>query len=162
MPKQPITPENALSRAAALCSRCEQAEWDIRKKLKDWSIPQDKADAIIDRLIDEKYLDEQRYATAFARDKFRFDGWGRIKIAFTLKNKHISASAIENALATIDEDDYLQSLKNALSAKLRTIKGKDNIHTKAALVRFAASRGYEPNLIYSVLPQIIHCDEELY
>lgn len=162
MNKRPISPENALARVAALCSRCEQAEWDIRKKLNDWGIAQDKADAIIDRLIDERYLDENRYANAYARDKFRFGGWGRIKIAFSLKNKHVSQSAINEAIATIDENVYLQALKHALSSKLRTIKDKDELQTKASLVRFAASRGYEPNLIYSVLPEIFHCNEELY
>lgn len=158
--KKPISPENALSRASALCSRCEQAEGDIRNKLKTWGISQHDSDNIINRLFEEKYLDEQRFATAFTRDKFQFDGWGRIKIAYQLKCKLISSEAIENAIAEIDEDEYIQSLKRILSVKMRTLKGKEPLQVKASLLRFALSRGFEPNLIYRMLPEFINCDDE--
>lgn len=159
-PKQPISPENALSRVAALCSRCEQAEADIRKKLTNWGISRNNADIIIQRLIDEKYLDEQRFARAFARDKFRFEGWGRIKIAYNLKLKHISAECIENALSLIDEEEYHSTLERILRNKLRSVSNKDQLQKKASLLRFASSRGFEPNLIYHVLPRIIDCEED--
>lgn len=158
--KQPISPENALARVAALCSRCEQAEADIRKKLSDWGISRNNADKIIQRLIEEKYLDEERYATAFTRDKFRFDGWGRIKITYNLKMKQISSEYIENALSKIDDDEYLQTLERILRNKLRSVSDKDDVQKKASLLRFASSRGYEPNLIYRILPKIIKGEDE--
>ena len=159
-PKKPLTPENALARAAALCSRSEHAEYDIRRKLNEWGITFASANDIIYRLISEKYIDEQRYATAFVRDKYRFDGWGRMKIVFALKSKHISDDAIENALTEIDEEEYAQALEKALRSKLRSLSGKSDLQKKASLVRFAASRGYEASLTYRIMPQIIECDED--
>lgn len=158
--KKAISPENALSRAAALCSRCEQAEYDIRAKLKTWGITPGDADRIIQRLIDERYIDEQRFALAFTRDKFRFDGWGRKKIAYQLRLKQISPDVIDTALAEIDNDTYIESLEHILHAKMRTLKGKEPLQAKASLLRFASSRGFEPELIFRVLPKFINCDDE--
>lgn len=150
-----MTPENALYRAAALCSKSEQAEADIRKKLATWEISADDADQIINRLISEKYLDETRYAHAYVRDKFRFGGWGRTKIAYSLRQKHISATAIEDALTEIDEQEYFDTLKIALMSKLRTIRDKDPLKLRASLFRFAASRGFEPAVISKAMNSIL-------
>ena len=158
--KKPLSPENALYRAAALCSKCEQAEYDIRTKLKSWGVSADDSDTIIQRLIDEKYIDEERFALAFTRDKFRFGGWGRIKITYQLRLKHISQHAIDNAIADIDEDAYVQSLEHILHSKMRTLKGKEPLQAKASLLRFATSRGFEPALIYRLLPKFVDCDDE--
>lgn len=158
--KRPISPQNALARAAALCSKCEQAESDIRKKLHDWGINREDADTIIDTLIGEHYLDEQRFAIAYTRDKFRFDGWGRVKIAYQLRLKQVSQSIIDTAFAEIDDDEYEQSLRKLLSSKLRSLKGKEPIQIKASLLRFASSRGFEPGLIYRLLPEFTDCDED--
>ena len=157
--KKPISPENAFAKAAALCSRCEQAESDIRRKLTDWGISRNDADTIIQRLIDSRFLDEVRFASAFARDKFRFDGWGRIKISYQLKMKQVSSENIENAIALIDEDEYIATLKRILSAKMRSLTSKEPLQAKASLVRFAASRGFEPNLIYKYLPDFPDTDD---
>ena len=107
MPRKPITPDNAFLRLATLCARCEQAEGDLRKKLRDWGIASSDADAIIDRLKQERYLDNERYAHAYCRDKLRFNGWGRIKIAFMLKGKGVEQEFIDAALAQIDEEQYV-------------------------------------------------------
>ena len=160
--KKPLTVENALARAAALCSRCEQAESDIRHKLSSWGINPSDADAIIDRLTDNRFLDEQRFASAFTRDKFRFEGWGRIKIAYQLRMKHISSESIDNALELIDEDEYIDTLKRILNSKMRSLASKEPLQAKASLVRFASSRGFEPNLIYKHLPQFPDCDDDIF
>lgn len=158
--RKPISPENALYRAAALCSIGEQAENDIRIKLKNWGITPNDADKIISRLLDEKYISEERYARAFCRDKFRFGGWGKVKIAFSLKQKMISQDIIANALEEISDDDYKEALLKALKAKNKTLSYKEPAQARASLCRFAASRGFEPALIFSLLPQVIsNCDE---
>lgn len=157
--KQPLPPEKALYRAAALCSKCEQSENDIRIKLKTWGISSSNADSIIQRLLDEGYLNEERFAIAFTRDKFRFEGWGKIKIAYQLKNKRISASIIENAIAQIDDNEYEQSLEHAMQNRMRSLKGKNEMQAKASLFRFAVSRGYEPKLIYKSLSKFLNCDD---
>ena len=93
------TPAQALSALAALCSRGEQAESDLREKLRKWEVSPADADRIIQRLKEENFLSDERYARAFVRDKFRFNGWGRIKIAHALRQKHIDSQWIEQALA---------------------------------------------------------------
>lgn len=162
MPKN-ISPENALHRAAALCSRSEQAEADIRKKLTTWGINSGDANKIIARLIEDKYLDEMRYAHAFVRDKFRFGGWGRTKIAYAMRQKHISADCIADALTEIDETEYFDTLLYALKSKRRAISGKEPLQQRAALFRFAASRGFEPQIIGKAVSSIMkttNCDDD--
>lgn len=162
IPKKPISIENALTRAAALCSRCEQAESDIRRKLLSWGLSATDADKVIDRLIDERFLDNSRYASAFVRDKFRFEGWGRIKIAYQLKMKSIPPHIISEALTLIDDDEYIASLTRILHSKMRSLASKEPLQAKASLVRFAASRGFEPALIYKHLPSQFGSDDEYF
>ena len=82
--KQPISPEAAYNKATTLCVRCEQAAAEVRTKLLNWGLGPSEADAVIMRLTDEGFLNEQRFARAFVNDKFRFNGWGRVKIAHQL------------------------------------------------------------------------------
>lgn len=153
-----MTPENALHRTAALCSRSEQCEADLRLKLTAWGIGCDDADAIIARLKTGNFLCDNRYAHAFVRDKFRFGGWGRIKIAYALRMKHIAADVIDEALCEIAEEDYHSTLLYALRAKLRSVAGREPVHRRAALFRFAASRGFEPDVISQAINEILKND----
>ena len=154
MPRKPITPDNAYLRLATLCARCEQAEGDLRKKLREWGIASSDTDAIISRLKQERYLDNERYARAYCRDKLRFNGWGRIKIAFMLKGKGIEQEFIDAALAQIDEEQYVNILNEALEAKARSLKDKEPQQARASLLRFAASRGFESNLIFPAVSRL--------
>lgn len=153
--KSPLSPEKALYRAAALCSRCEQSEADIRTKLATWGVSPEDADSIIDRLVRENYLNEQRYARAFVRDKFRFGGWGKIKIAYALRQKRIAESHIAEALEEISEEEYSDALLAALRTKLYSVKGRQPMQQRAALFRFAASRGYESSLISRAISTLL-------
>ena len=153
--QRPITPDNAYLRLATLCARSEQAEGDLRKKLRDWSIAPSDASAIIARLKQERYLDNERYARAYCRDKLRFNGWGRTKIAFMLRSKGIEQEFIDTALAEIDDDQYTAILNEALEAKSRTLTYKDWQQARAALLRFAASRGFEPALFYPAVSRLM-------
>ena len=154
MPRKPITPDNAFLRLATLCARSEQAEGDLRRKLHDWALQPSDADAIIDRLKHERYLDNERYARAYCRDKLRFNGWGRIKIGYMLRGKGIEQQHIDAALAEIDDEQYATILDDALAAKAKTLSGKPAEQMRAALLRFASSRGFEPSLIYRALERL--------
>ena len=146
----------ALSRAAAYCSRQERCVYDVERKLEAWDVDREKFGAIIERLIKEKFIDESRYSVFFVRDKFRFNGWGRIKIRWALKQKGIAEKDINNALTEIDDAVYHEKLTEILKEKYKQIRNKkDEYQTKAALVRFAQSKGYEQDLIFSVLDEII-------
>lgn len=149
-----LTPPEALHRAAALCSSAEHCTADIREKLARWGVTEADSRTIIDRLVQERFIDEQRYAVAFVKDKFRFSGWGRIKMRYALQQKRIDGSDIDHALATLDEEQYNDRLLELLQAKSRSIRDDDPEARRAKLFRFAASRGFEPSLIFNALKQV--------
>ncbi len=149
-----ITPKEAFEKTAAICARQEKSIFDIRKKLYDWEISVSDADVIIQQLIKEKFIDEERFVKVFVNDKFLFNDWGKIKIRYQLKAKNIYGNLVESALNQIDEEQYYECLTNLIQKKSLKIKESDAYKKKASLVRFAASRGFEPQLIYNVLEDL--------
>ena len=141
----------ALHRAAALCSRQEQCTSHIREKLRNWNVNERDSEQIIKTLQDEKYLDDERFAGFFTKDKFRFNGWGKIKITHMLRQKRISEETIHQALEQIDEDAYFQACMEMIRNKSATLKEKNQFTRKGKLFRFAAGRGFESDLIHRVL-----------
>ena len=139
--------DEIFNRLSARCSTTELCLSDIRKKLDATDLTDPEKGLIIRHLLDEKYVDEARYARAFVRDKFRFSGWGRVKIAQGLRAKQISQTDIQEALQEIDEEDYRRALRDALKAKRRTVRGSSTYETNAKLIRFAQGRGYELAII---------------
>ena len=115
---------------------------------------------IIKRLTDEGFLNEQRFAHAFVNDKFKFNGWGRVKIAYQLRSKGISQDCIDEALTLIDDDTYEHALVQLLSAKARTLHGKQPQQARAALLRFATARGFEPALCYRITSTLINAGND--
>ncbi len=143
--------EAALKRAAALCSNQEQCSSHIREKLNSWGASSEDADKIIDYLIKEKFLDDARYATFYVRDKFRFNGWGKIKLRMMLRQKGIPLAIIEEALNQIDPDLYKQTCTRLISEKSAFLKESNQFKRKGKLFRFAAQRGFETDLIHQIL-----------
>lgn len=149
--KKPLTPGEALNKAAAYCTLCERCISEVSTKLTAWGVPSIEQKKIITRLIEEKFIDEERYCRAFVNDKVKFNRWGRIKITATLREKHLPQEHIKEALHNIDEEIYLQTLKETIDIKRRELKSKDDITTQQKIIRHAASRGFEPALIFSTL-----------
>ena len=147
------TYEQALSRAAAQCSRSEHSIEQIRQKLRQWGITPTHAEQIIAQLIDEKYLDELRYAIAYVRDKYRLQHWGRAKISTMLCLQHISQTDIAQALNEIDPQEYHDNLVHTLQAKRRTLKDQDPRIIRDKLLRHAATRGYEAEEIIKIIEE---------
>ena len=131
---------------------------EVWKKLDTTDLTQQEKERIVHRLLDEGYVDEARYARAFVRDKFRFNDWGRMKIAQGLRAKQISEAAIRNALTEIDDDDYRRTLRKALQAKQRTLRGSNEYERNGKLIRFALGRGFE----MAVVLQELNADEDDY
>ena len=143
--------EVALKRAAALCSSQEQCSNHIREKLLTWKVSSDDAEQIINLLVKEKFLDDARYATFYVRDKFRFNGWGKIKLRIMLNQKEISKAIIEEALNQIDPELYKQKCLRLISDKSASLKESNQFKRKGKLFRFAAQRGFESDLIHQIL-----------
>ncbi|MDE5790299.1 MAG: RecX family transcriptional regulator, partial [Muribaculaceae bacterium] len=116
-------------------------------------LPASMADEIIDYLEENRYIDNLRFAKAFARDKVRFSGWGRNKIRMALAVKRISSSEVSEALDEIDEDEYLLALAKAAEAKARNLDLAD-YEERAKLYRHLIARGFESNLISKAIRKI--------
>ena len=152
-----ITAENALARLRALCAAAEQAEAPLRRKLGQWGLAARDVDEVIATLKRERYLDERRYARAFVHDKWAFNGWGRVKIAMQLRRNGVAAGVVEEALAQgIADDEYHDALRRLMLAKWKSLQGREPALARAALLRFAASRGYEAPLIMKMSEEITH------
>jgi regulatory protein len=153
--KQTITAKEAMVKAQSLCAGQEKCKSDIRKKLFDWKVPQKDHDQVINQLEEDQFIDEIRYARFFAKDKLKYNKWGKIKIAYTLKQKDIPEDYIQTALEEIEESDYDEILKNELLKKLKSIKDTDEFIIKSKLMRFAASRGFESGKIFDMVSKIM-------
>jgi regulatory protein len=149
-----ITYDQTLSKAMAICSKAEKCVSDIQKKLDDWDVEPADAKKIIKTLIEEKFIDETRYACYFVRDKFRFNKWGKIKIAYMLKIKKLASEIIQNALDEIGEEVYMEALSGMLHEKARKTRFVNEYDKKAKLYRFAQSRGFENEAIGEVMKRM--------
>jgi regulatory protein len=148
---RPITSEQALIRAEELCARAEHCSGEIREKLFRWGISAADSEAIIDSLIDRRFIDDARYAAAFVRDKAEFSGWGRRKIATALYAKRVNREIINTALDCIDQDKYCARLSALIARKAATLDDAKSYESRCKLFKFAASRGFEPELISKYL-----------
>ena len=144
----------ALKRAAELCSSQEQCTSHIRQKLSSWKVSEQDAEKILHVLIKEKFLDDQRYANFYVRDKFRFNGWGKVKLTMMLRQKELPGTIIEEALNQIDPELYKQKCEHLISEKAASLKESNQFKRKGKLFRFAAQRGFESDLIHQILSYI--------
>ena len=151
-----FTPEqqSAYLKATAICSRGETCTFDIHAKLKVWGLMEEDAKAVINLLTKEKYLDDERFARAYVKDKFRFNNWGRQKISYMLNAKKIGKEIQEAAFEEIEEETYSDKLVKLITDKERTIKAKDVYDKRNKLMRFAMGRGYESNVIYAAFKEL--------
>lgn len=155
-----MTESQALHRLAVYCSRAERCESDVRKKLTLWELSDDEKSRIVSRLFQEKFLDEDRYAKAFVKDKSRFGKWGKLKIQFELKKKRIPDSIIKAAIADLEDEETEKVLMALLTRKNALVKAKDDRDRRTKLIRFAAGKGFQMNEILSCLNRITKAEDE--
>ncbi|MDE5858685.1 MAG: RecX family transcriptional regulator, partial [Muribaculaceae bacterium] len=108
--KREVTPEQALAKMEDLCSRSEHSSFEIKKKLVNMRLSVETINKIVDSLIDRRYIDDHRYAIAYARDKYQFSKWGRLKIKQALTLGNIPRDFIADALEQIDQENYIEIL----------------------------------------------------
>lgn len=138
-----MTTDEILYKLAARCSTSEQCLSDVEAKLKRYDLSEEERTRILQHLVEEKYIDDKRYAEAFVRDKYRFNKWGRIKIAQGLRMKGIDNGTVNKAMELIDETEYLHILRELIKAKRKSIRGKSDYEVNGKLIRFAIGRGFE-------------------
>lgn len=141
------TEQEAYLQLATLCAQAEHCEAEMRDKLKRWEIDAEAQDRIISRLIKERYIDDERFARAFVKDKVRYNKWGRRKVQQALWMKRISDDIQQTVLDEIDEKEYIDVLKPLLKQKQRSIKASSEYELKQKLVRFALGRGFDFGII---------------
>lgn len=152
-----MTYDQALSRAASLCATAERCPSDIHSKALSWGLSEDEVARLVAHLVQEKFLDEARYAHAFANDKSRFQHWGRTKIRYALRAKGISDTVINTALDSVidDTEAYLDQCVTLLQGRMRGMSLPLSPQDRARLYRFAAQRGFESDIILRAVDRLL-------
>jgi len=147
--KKYVSLKEALQKAKAFCAYQERCHFEVKGKLLDYGLSENEVDEIVAVLIEENYLNEERFAIMFAGGKFRIKQWGRVKIRYELKLKQISAINIKKALAQIDEDDYLNMLTKQYDIYFNKQNGIQQIK-KIKTLKYLQSKGFEIDVINDV------------
>ena len=157
MPKQaaqPLTPDQVLDKMAKYCAYQERCVKDVRDKLKTFDLPQKEKDKIIDYLVDNRFVNDERFARSFVRGKINQSGWGLNKIRFHLIQKGIAKDIIDEALGQTDEEVYRQRLIDILKTKSKTIKAETDFEKKRKLAAYAMQKGFEASLVWEVIKEL--------
>lgn len=152
-----MTEQEAYLRLTILCAQAEHCEQEMRDKMKHWKLDETAQDRIIARLIKERYIDEERYARAFVKDKIRYNKWGRRKVQQALWQKQIDNGIQQRVLDEIDEKDYLDVLRPLLLQKRKATKAGSDYELNQKLVRFALGRGFT----FDIIRQCLDVDESM-
>lgn len=142
-----MTESEAFKKIAYFCAYRERSIKETREKLNSFELEDAKVDFLLDKLKEERYLDEKRFAESYVGGKFRVKQWGKIKIKMGLKAHGISNASIGEALATISEHDYANTLTELFSYKLRELKSVDSAANKQKMYNFLCSKGFEPEIV---------------
>ncbi|MEP7163083.1 MAG: RecX family transcriptional regulator [Ferruginibacter sp.] len=150
-----IGTERALQKIKHYCSYQERSHQEVKDKLYSFGLYKVETESLLSQLIEENYLNEERYAIAFAGGKFRTRQWGRIKIKYELKQRRVSEYCIKKALAAIEEADYEKTLQKLFEEKLRTLRAEKNtIIKKQKLRSYLIQKGFEQELITGLIHKI--------
>lgn len=143
--------DRAFLRLSALCAASEHCRHDVEEKMRRWQMTDDERQRVTERLVKEKFIDEERYCRAFVSDKMRYNKWGRRKIEQALMMKRIPQDVAQTALDEIDEEEYSDILRSLIAAKRRGTKAKSEYELDCKLIRFVMGRGFLLNEIKEVM-----------
>ena len=159
--KKEMTEQEAYLQLAALCAQAEHCQQEMRDKMRRWELDETAQNRIVARLVKERYIDDERYARAFVKDKIRYNKWGRRKVQQALWLKHIDSEIQQRVLDEIDEKEYLDVLRPLLKQKRKSIRAMSDYELRQKLVRFALGRGFGFDIIRQCLDvDDIDIDEE--
>lgn len=149
-----MTEEQALARLTALCASAEHCTGEMIDKMTKWEIPEEAQARIMEHLVSNKYVDDERYCRAFVHDKMEYNHWGRRKIEQALYVKHVDKAILTKVLDEIPDSDFIDILRPLLDQKRRQTRADNDYEMNIKLMRFAASRGF-------TIDQIRQCIEEV-
>jgi len=144
-------PDWVLSKMKQYCAFQERSMFDVKTKLKTFHLQEDIYEQIIIELKKEDFLNEERFAKSFANGKLRINKWGRNKIYAAMQQKRVPELFILEGINSIDEDEYISVLKNVILKKSQELNESDSYKRNKKLAKFAASKGFESNVIWEVL-----------
>lgn len=142
-----MTEQEAFLRLSALCAQAEHCEYEMQEKMRRWQLPDDAQARVMQRLVSERYVDDNRYALAFARDKVKYNKWGRRKVEQALWQKRIKDDIRQQVLDSIGDADYISVLRPLLQQKRRAVKARNDYELRMKLVKFALGRGFTMDVI---------------
>ena len=149
----PLSPEQILDKMAKYCAYQERCVKDVTDRLKTFEITSKEREEILNYLIDNRFVDNNRFAKAFVRGKINQSGWGLNKIRFHLMQKGIDKALIDEALQAFDEEIYRQRLVEVLTTKAKTVKAANDFEKKRKLAAYAMQKGFEAPLVWEVLKE---------
>jgi len=154
--KNNMTSAEALSRLQNLCSAQEKCTGDIIEKLRKWNICNEEGKIILEKLIRDRFVDDQRFAGFFVKDKQNINKWGKEKIRYALMRKNLSREVIDDALSSLPKENFEESLKELLSRKSRELGKYESYEKRNRLIRFAIQRGFDYDLIFRLVDQYVN------
>jgi len=149
--KKEMTGRQAYQKLAALCARSEHCQQEMLDKMRQWAVDKEEQAQVMERLIKERYVDDERFARAFVYDKIRYSKWGRRKVEQALWLKHIDEGTGRQILDEVDDEEYLKILRPMLKQKQRSIKAQSEYERTKKLIKFAMGRGFTLDLIKQCL-----------
>lgn len=157
-----LSKEQALQKARHYCSYQERSHAEAREKLYSLGLHKNEVEQSISQLIEENYLNEERFALQFAGGKFRMKQWGRVKIKYELKQKRISEYCIRKAIESIDEDEYLTTLEKLAGKKWTSIRGvgTNRFVKMSKTTNYLLQHGFESNLVKQAVQKLNAGKEE--
>jgi len=154
MQKQKLTAEQALQKARHYCAYQERSHFEVKEKLYSFGLFKTEVEQLLSNLIEEDYLNEERFTKQFASGKFRLKQWGKIKIEHELKQKKVSSYNIKKTLKEIDEDEYLKVLQNLTQKKWNSLKAEQYLNRITKTTNYLLQKGYEYALINNAIKQL--------
>ena len=150
---KPLSPDQVLDKMAKYCAYQERCVKDVTDKLKTFDLPEKDRQEILNYLIDNRFVNDERFAHAFVRGKINQSGWGVNKVRFHLMQKGIGKELIDEALQSFDQEAYRQRLVEVLKTKSKTVKAANDFEKNRKLAAYAIQKGFEASLVWEMLKE---------
>ena len=157
-----VSEQGAFLQLSALCAQAEHCQHEMLEKMRKWELTDEAQARVMQRLIEGRYVDDERYARAFVRDKIRYNKWGRRKVEQALWQKHIDEDIRQQVLDEVDDEEYLSVLRPLLRQRRKSTKADNDYQLNQKLMRFALGRGFTYDIIRQCIDIGDEAEEDLY